>query len=267
MNIKIWFTAYGSANSGTRYRIEWDGVNPGDFVDLTDPPLDPTDRGDTFFIPYTTTLAEDAQAGSNIFVFDDATHFENGDRIKIDGETIVLGGLSEGENVFTDCTPGADNTIKRLHVQGAVVYKMHESFLHEDIDFGSRHAIRYRIHTIHDGVPLAPAEAIAVRPTPPRTNDFATLWGILDSSQGIPQPGVNIRLEISDGDNFNPRTAETFMTGAILATTDSDGYWDLMIPRGVAHVGGDAWRLYVGEKTHTLRQIPDVDALCYLEVI
>lgn len=266
MDITIWWRAYGSATSDTRYNVLSDIAESGVFVSLNENPLSPTDRGDTEYTPYVTTLAANIDAGATQIEVADGTDFDNGDRVKIDGETFILGGKSS--NVFANCTPGADGTIKRPHTAGAIVSAMHESYVDEDVSWPEgRHVIRYRVVTVVGPDELVAAEALAIRPGQPVTNDFTTLWGVLDGLDGTPLENEQVYIAIADQDNFNPRTAETFHQGRITAMTDEDGYWQLSVPRTLARVGGDNLALNVAGRAHTLNDIPNVDTICYLELI
>lgn len=266
MDITIWWRAYGSATGDTRYNIYNDIAVSGTFVLLNETPLTPTDRGDTEYMPYSTTLAENADRGATSLVLTDGTDFTDGDRVKIDGETFVLGGKSG--DTFSSCTPGADNTIMQPHLAGAEVWTMHESYTDEDVTFPTgRRVIRYRVRAVVGNVELVAAEAVAVYPEPPRTNDFCRIWGILDGLDGVPLAGKPVSLTIGDMDNFNPRTMETFHNATIATTTDNDGYWQLHAPRGIARVGVDTLTLNVDGRLHQLNDIPNQDTICYLEII
>lgn len=266
MDITIWWRAYGDASSGTEYNVYNDIAESGAFVLLTETAQAAIDRGDTGYGPYTTTLAENADEGGAVLVFVDGSNFSNGDRVKIEGETYILGG--KDGNTFAACTPGADNTITRPHLAGTEVWAMHESYTDEDVEFPEgRHVIRYRVRAVVDDVELVAAEAVAVNPEPPRTNDFCRIWGILDGLDGVPLAGKAVSLTIGDMDNFNPRTMETYHSGAISTTTDADGYWQLHAPRGIARVGADTLTLNVDGRTHQLEEIPNRDVVCYLEII
>ena len=266
MDITIWWRAYGSATGDTRYNVRNDIAASGSFVLLNETPLTPTDRGDTEYMPYGTALAENVERGGAVLVLVDGTNFSNGDRVKIDGETFILGG--KDTNTFTACTPGADNTITQAHLAGAEVWLMHESYLDEDVTFPEgRRVIRYRVTAVVDTVELVAAEAVAVNPEPPRTNDFCRLWGILDGLDGVPLPNKPVSLSIGDMDNFNPRTMETFHSGVISTATDDDGYWQLHAPRHIARVGLDTLTLSVDGRLHQLKEIPNQDTVCYLEIV
>lgn len=264
MDIRLWWRALGDADSATEYRIKWDGVTSGSFVDLD--VVEATDRGDGQYGPFVTALANELAPVDTVVTLDDGTNFGNGLRVKIGGETVRLDGV-QTINQFTDCLRGADNTIRLFHVVGSPVFSMHESYLHEDVNFGSRKVIRYRVSAIVGGVDLVAAEAVAVKPTLPLTNDFTRIWGILDQIWGVPIAGQQVSVTISDGDNYNPRTMETFLQSSQSTVTDDDGYWELLAPRGEAHIGGDALQLNVAGKQHRLTTIPNTDSICYIEVL
>lgn len=263
VDITLWWRAYGSADANTDYKIYSDKATSGTMVLLTTE--DAADRGDGNYYPYTSTLAADIAKGATSIDFTGVTGFNDGDRVKIEGETFVVDGLSG--TTFGDCTPGADNTLQYKHDAAATIYQMHETYTDSAVDFGSRHAIRYQVVVALAGGDLVAAECVAVNPTPPPTNDFCTVWGILDSTQGSSVVGNTVTLQIADGDNYNPRTAETYETGTISTTTDGDGYWELFFPRDVAHLGGDVLRLTVNGENISIASIPDQDTICYLELV
>lgn len=262
-DITVWWRAYGSADVNTDYIIQSDKATAGTFATVAT--VNATDRGDGNYYPYTSTLAEALDAGATSMTLTGVTGFIDGDRAKIEGETFILDGLTSV--TFADCTPGADSTVQAEHQAGATVYHMHESYTDSAVDFTGRNAIRYRVIVDLGSAQLVAAECVAVIPTPPPTNDFCRVWGILDSTQGGPVPAQTVTLQILDGDNYNPRTAETFESSQVEAATDADGYWELLLPRDVAHSGGDIFRLIVDGKTHSVSEVPDLDAVCYLEII
>ena len=262
VDVTLWWRAYGSADANTDYKIYSDKAVSGTMVLLTT--ANAADRGDGNYYPYTSTLANDIAKGATSIELTGVTGWANGDRAKIDGETFIFDGLSS--NTFGSCTPGADHTLSYAHTAGTTVYQMHETYTDSAVDFGSRQAIRYRVVVSLASGDLVAAECVAVNPTPPPTNDFCTVWGILDSTQGGPVEGNQITLQIRDGDNYNPRTAETYETGTITTTTDADGYWELFVPRDVAHLGGDVLTLTINGKSISISSVPDQDTICYLEL-
>lgn len=262
-DITIWWRAYGSADVNTDYLIQSDKAVSGTFATVSTE--DATDRGDASYVPYTSTLSEAIEAGATSITLTGSTGFTDGSRVKIDAETFIIDGKSG--DVFAACTPGADNTVQADHDADTTVYHMHESYTDSAVDFGSRNAIRYRVIVVVGSTNLVAAECVAVVPTLPPTNNFCRVWGMLESTQGAPMPGETITLQILDGDNYNPRSAETYDSAEVTTTTDADGYWQLLLPRDAAHSGGDVFRLIVDGETHTVSVVPDVDSISYLEVV
>lgn len=264
-DVTLWWKAYGFATSTTKYNVYSDAATPNVFLLLDDMPLDATDRGDTEYSPYTTTLAAALSANEQAMILADATNFGEGDRARVDKETILLDG-KDGDT-FASVLRGRGATIDRDHGVGVPVFAMHETHTDAGVDFGGRHVIRYQIKVLlPDDTELVAAEAVAVKPSPPPTNDLLTVWGIEDSLAGQPQAGVSVSMSISEGVIFNPGTGESFSAGSISTTTDASGYWELFVPRDVARSGG-ALNLNVGGRTRTLARVPDVDEICYLECI
>lgn len=271
MDIQLCWRAYGGADENTEYKILSDMAEPGTFVELDT--VEATDRGDSEYSPFTTALAANLGIGDTLVVLNDGSDFDGGMRIKIGGETIILG--SADGNSFGNCTRGADGTVRRPHAADAPVYAMHESYLHEDVNFilgeGEdavvRHVIRYQVVAVLGTVELVAAEAIAVNPGLPPTNDLTVIWGVLDTLTNQPASGTTVSVSLAGSGIFNVRTAEALAPGSQSTMTDADGYWELVVPRNTSLSTPGALQLSIGNQSHPLREIPDVDSICYLECI
>lgn len=259
----IYWSGYGSADVNTNYIVKSDETTSGTFATLAT--QNATDRGDASYAPYTAILVGNLSATDEVVEMGDATDFANGQRIKLGRETILLGGKSS--NTFGACSRGVDNTIPRSHTDGDTITAMHESYTDSSVTYGSRNLIRYRIiaELGDGGDQLVAAEAVAVKPTKPPTNDLCTVWGIVDEIPGTPQSGVAASLSISDGTFYNTATGETFGSGPS-DTTDEDGYFELFVPKDAIRSGG-ALTITVNGKAQAISSIPDVDAINYLECI
>lgn len=262
--LRVWWRAYGTADATTDYIIQSDKSVSGTFETLAT--QDATDRGDGFYYPFTSTLGTDIDADETELTMTGTVGVTAGARVKIDAETVLLG--DRVSNTFTGCTRGADGTLPAAHLADTTVYQMHESYGETLDPFGSRNAIRYRVIAVVNGVQDLPAECVVVKPTLPPTTNFCRVWGILESTQGAAMAGQTVTLQRQTGREYNPGTAETYARTLVTVTTDADGYWELLVPRNIARSGGDVFRLTVDGKFHPLAaSIPNVDTICYLELI
>jgi hypothetical protein len=275
-DITIRWNAKTGALSTTDYKIYSDVSASGTFVLLTT--RDATNRGDGGYGPYTTTLSTAIGAGSPggtlSMTFADATNFANNEFVVIDREFFKLGGKSG--STFATCTPGLGGSLKRAHAAGATVTKAHESYALTGITFGSRHVIRYRISALDSGIESPVSEGLAIYPTPLTptglyTADYAIMYGILDNF-GVPKSGVTVQLTINDADNFHPGTGELIYKRTYTTTSDNDGYWEIPVHRDISREGGDLYTLVIdpggsGEESYTIRSIPDIESVHYLECL
>lgn len=205
-DITLHWRAYGAADANTDYEIWWNGGASAPDFDLL-VTRDATDRGDGQYAPRETTLLAGIANVETSLSLASTTGFLAGDRVKIDRETIILG--PSIATPINDCVRGADGTIRRQHLADAAVYAMHESYLHAGVDFGSRKALRYQIVTVlSDGTRLTAAEATAVKPSLPPSNDYTVVWGLIDRTTNVPVEDVSVSLVLS-GHVFNPGTAES----------------------------------------------------------
>lgn len=270
VDLDLYWQAYGLADENTEYMILSDAAASGDFQVVATVPATDRDPDLGEYQPYLYVLGEAIDPTDRRIILDlaPASPFGDGTRIRIEGETIILGGTDFGQEIFPASKRGQDNTIRRAHAVGAVVAGMHEHYQDEGVDFTGRHVIRYHIVTItSDGAQL-PVEALAIKPTRAPTNDYCVIWGVAQDSLDQPIVGLAVRLAIVGNDVYNVRTGEVFSTDeAQDVQSDADGYWEVLAPRDVAISRLNAVRLTIGDRDIVLSGVPDVGAINYLECI
>jgi hypothetical protein len=254
---RIRWMGHSAADINTDYKIYSDEATANTYA------LIATQDATSPYAPVTTTLASAILAGATSIPLTLATGIANGNYIRIGRETFLVGGLSS--NTFADSVGGQHNTVPQDHAAGVPVYKMHETYLDTTVTYGSRHVIRYRVRALMSGVELVAAEAIAVNPTLPTTNDKITIWGIQDDIFGEPYAGITVTMTISNARSFNPGTMETIDAREKSTTTDASGYWEFTAHKDAAKAGGGQITLLIGSTPYTLIELPDVDTVCYLE--
>lgn len=269
VDVNLYWKAYDLADENTDYRIRSDVDGPGNFDTVAT--VDATEREESSgdYHPYMGALVA-AIGRDDIHIVYSGMGFEldNNQRIRIDGETIFTGGGNLSGEVWQDCKRGRDNTIRRPHAQYAAVAHMHESYEDEGVDFGARHVIRYEIITETSLGDTLAAEALAVKPSPPPTDDFCTIWGVLQDSMNQPLAGVPVRLVVVGNDVFNTRTGEVFSPDEVQNTlSDADGYWQVFAPKDVAISLLNAVKLVINEREFFLSEVPTLPAINYLECI
>lgn len=237
--VTVHWMAAANADVNSDYKIYHDLAASGTFVLAAT--QDATESSTGIYTPPATTLVAAIGVDDESLELTDATAFADDDIIWIDREAILAGGKSGA--VFGSCGRGQGSTVRREHAASAAVYKAHESKEFTSWDWGSRKAVRFRISHLTSAGESVAAEAIAVNPTMPPTNNLATIWGLLTDIQGNPKSGRKITLRIAQSDNYHYTTHETFLNETEEATTDADGYWEFFIPRDIDHAGGDRYTL------------------------
>lgn len=264
MDHKIWWTAYGSADANTRYEVWTDLATPNTFVSLATN-LSPHSNGAGGYTPRTSTLAAELSASALALTLASGggAIFANSDPVKIDRETVVLGG--ESGDAYNAISRGQHNTLRSQHANGTTVYKMHEYYDHTSVTWDDTHAFRYRIFCIHGGVRFIAAECVAVSPgtlptssepgVPPH-NDLCVVWGIEDKLDGTPIAGAAVTARIPQG-ILSPGTAEAYNATELSTTTNIRGYWQLVLPKDRARLGSGTMILIVAGRTYTISTIPN----------
>lgn len=264
-NVTLRWPASTDADASTDYKIESDETTSGTFAELAASPLDSTDRGDGSYVPYETTLNGAITAATTDLTLTDGTNFSNGDYIVIDKEIILLAGKST--NDFSGCTRGVGGTIPQAHLTGAAVYAVHESHADTPTYAADRYVIRYRVTRVQGSDTSVAAEATAVNPPLPPTNNLITLWGVLEDIQGNPKESTAAQLAISEADDYGQDTGEGILKLAESAQTDADGFFFFYVRRDVAHVGGGVYTLTINNQAFTIAELPDQEHVNYLEVV
>ena len=261
-DITLYWAGPSDADANTDYRIESDKGTSGTFatvatVDATSP-----------YASYTTTLdmADGLTATAVSLTVDDATNFADDDYVVIDRELILLGGKSS--ETFSTCTRNRGGTMPVAHADAATVANAHETYTDSAVNFGSRHCIRYRVIRVESSGESVAAEFLAVNPTLPPTNNLCRIWGVLDN-MSAPVSGVTVSLAIADSDNYHTDTSEVIRKATQTATTDNDGYFELLIPRNISRAGGDNFTLTIdpgnsGEYARTITTVSDTDSVNFL---
>lgn len=263
--------AYGLADEHTDYKIQSDATASGDFQDVAT--VDATEREESsgIYYPYLGSLVFAIGREDIRVIFTGmAIPLANNQRIRVAGETILTGKGDLGGEVFRNCRRGVDNTVRRPHDQYAAVAHMHESYTDEGVDFSTRHAIRYHLSTITSLGETLAAEALAVKPSLPPTEDYCTVWGVAQDSFNQPIVGLPVRLSIVGNDVFNVRTGEVFSPDEVQnVLSDADGYWEVIAPRSVAlsQPASSVVKLSISNRDIFLSEVPDVGAINYLECI
>ncbi|MCB0185998.1 MAG: hypothetical protein KDE31_17135, partial [Caldilineaceae bacterium] len=78
-----------------------------------------------------------------------------------------------------------------------------------------------------------------------------------------------VSLAIADSDNYHTDTSEVIRKATQTATTDNDGYFELLIPRNISRAGGDNFTLTIdpgnsGEYARTITTVSDTDSVNFL---
>ncbi len=259
---RIWWKGHSDAVSGTSYKIYSDVATPNVFTSVL-----ATQAAQSPYAPPTSTLVNAIDANDISLELSVTTNFADDDYAKIERESILLDGKTG--SVYAALTRGAHNTIRQSHPAGITVFRMHETYLHTGITWGSRHVIRYRVRVIitAGGPELVAAEAVVVNPTLPATNDKIVIWGIQDDAKGEPAAGLNVSMTLNTAKSFGPGTMETLDVKPQTAITDASGYWELVAQRDVARVGGGQFILTIDGVQYPIIELPDQDTICYLECV
>lgn len=271
VDVMLRWKAYGLADADTDYRIESDVAGPGDFNDVATIDANEREFESGIYYPYLGSLVSAIGRDDIRIVFTGMEiELSNNEYIRIDGETIITGKGDLGGELFQNCTRGSDNTIRRPHAQYAAVAHMHETYIDEGVDFGSRHVVRYRIATITAEGETLTTEALAVKPSLPPTDDYCTVWGVMQNSFDQPIVGLPVQLSIVGDDVYNTRTGEVFSPDEIQSvTSDMDGYWEVVAPRSIVLSRSTSLvvKLTINGRDIFLSEVPDVGAINYLECI
>ena len=264
-DVTLRWPAATDADASTDYQIESDETTSGTFAELAASPLNSTDRGDGSYVPYETTLNGALTASATDLTLTSGTNFSNGDYIIIDKEMILLAGKST--NDFSGCTRGVGGTIPQAHSDGAAVYAVHESHADTPTYASGRYVIRYRITRVQGSDTSVAAEATAVNPPLPPTNNLITLWGVVEDIQGNPTENTAVQLMINEADDYGQDTGEGILKTTESAQTDADGFFCFYVRRDVAHVGGGVYTLTVNNQSFTIAELPDQEHVNFLEAV
>ena len=264
-NVTIRWPAATDADVDTDYKIESDETTSGTFAEVTGSPQNASDRGDGSYTPYSTTLNGAITATDTSLTLTDATNFADGDYILIDKEMILLAGKSG--SAFSGVTRGVGGTIPQAHSNGATVYHVHESFSDTPTYAAQRYVIRYRVTRVQGSDVSVAAEATAVNPPLPPTNNLITIWGIVEDIQGNPESGIAATLTISEADDYGQDTGEGILKTTETDSTDNDGFFSFYVRRDVARVGGGTYTLTVNGQSFTIADLPDQEHINYLEAV
>ncbi len=264
-NVTLRWPAATDADASTDYKIESDVSTSGTFVALAASPLNATDRGDGSYTPYQTTLSAALTAAATSLSLTSATNFDDGDYIIVDKEMILLAGKSGSS--FSGVTRGVGGTIPQAHDSGAAVYQVHETHADTPTYASGRYVIRYRITRVQGSDTSVAAEATAVNPPLPPTNNLITLWGIVEDIQGNPENNITVQLTINEANDYGQDTGEGILKTTESTTTDADGFFYFYVRRDVAHVGGGVYTLTVNSQAFTIADLPDQEHVNYLEAV
>jgi hypothetical protein len=264
-DVTIRWPAATDADASTDYQIDSDETTSGTFAELAASPLNSTDRGDGSYVPYETTLDGALTAEATSLTMTDATNFADGDYIIVDKEMILLAG--KASNTFSGVTRGVGGTIPQAHLTGAAVYAVHESHADTPTYAAERYVIRYRVTRVQGSDASVAAEATAVNPPLPPTNNLITLWGVMEDIQGNPEENIAVQLAINEADDYGQDTGEGILKTTESAQTDADGFFFFYVRRDVAHVGGGVYTLTINNQAFTIAELPDQEHVNYLEAV
>lgn len=264
--VTLWWAGAGDATAATSYRVESDEAASGTFVTVVTQAA--TDRGDGSYAPYTTTLAASIAAAGTTVELADGTNFAAQSYAQIGREMMKLGG--KAGNVYSSCTRGVAGTLPAAHGAGTAVAAAHESYA-DDVTFGGRHVVRYRIVRVQDGAESVAALALALRPSPPPDTGRTTVYGIVVSPAGEVQIGVAVELAVEGAGNYSIGTESLHHRVQKTTSTDADAYFEVFIPRDIDEEGGHVHILTIAPGTEaelewTIESVPDVEAVNFLEL-
>lgn len=264
--VLVW-TASLDATVATTYAITSDETTSGTFASVTSQSASLNGAG-SVYTPVSTTLNGSLTATATTVVLTDGTNVSASDYIEVDGELIKLG--TKSTHTFSGCTRGAGASPAVSHSDGATVYVAHETYTDLAVDFGSRNVIRYRV-TANDGTDDAvPTEMLAVIPGDPPDDSLTTVWGVVMYTDGTPKSGVSVTMAPATVGNYRPSSSEIWSTSSQSTSTDTDGYWQLYLPRDVDLSSADSFTINVGESgaedSATVTSVPDVAYVNYLEL-
>jgi hypothetical protein len=266
-DLTLAWVAASDATASTTYAITSDETTSGTFATVTTYSAT-TNAGGSLYTPDSTTLNGALTASVTTVVLTDGANFSEDDYVRIDGEVIQLG--TKSTHTFSACTRGVGASPPVSHSNGATVYRAHEEYTDTAVDFGSRYAIRYRI-TANDGTNDAvPEEIVAVVPGDPPDDSLTTVWGLVHYTNGTPKSGVAVSVVPATTGVYRPSSSEVWSVSSQSASTDSDGYWQLYLPRDAELSSADSFTLNVGESgvedSATVTSVPDQASICYLEL-
>jgi hypothetical protein len=251
--VTIRWAAASDATATTDYQILNDAVQAGTFVSVAT--SDATDRGDGSYTPYTTTLNGNVLANATSLTLTDAGNFAENDYVLVRYEVIKLG--PQTDNTFNGCLRAQAGTLSRDHPTGSAVEHMHESYV-DTVDFTTRQVVRYKVVRVENTAESLPFEMLAVRPTLPPDATLCTVYGIVENMAGVPQAGVAVSLALTPDDSLDPSTGELISTTAQTTVTDTEGYFEVFVPRNVARLNAAELTLTIGEVEWIIASVPDV---------
>lgn len=263
------WVAYGLANVDTDYEVWSDEATPGTFVLAYTKNAGERLSLSGEYGPYVGVLTDEITKDSaDIHISGGdpsvSTDFENEDWAKIEGETVQLDHSIDSNVTFPGSRRGVDYTIRRSHAAGTTVLEIHEVLVDTTVSFGARHVIRYKLITVTPDGDLVPVEGLAVNPTLPPTSDHCMIWGVINDTENLPLSGIAVSL-IPSQRIYNVRTGEVVRETAQTTTTDTDGYFEVIALRDVAASRTGVLELTVDGQAVILTEIPDENAVNYLE--
>jgi len=264
--VTLRWAASSEATAASTYGIYSDVTTSGTFVLLASQAA--TDRGDGTYTPYTTTLNGGITDTDIEIVLTDGTNFADSSYIAIGKESILLDGKST--HTFSTCTRGVGSGLPAAHLTAVAVNAMHESYVATSVEFGSRNVVRYRITHTLSAVESIASELLAIVPTVPPNDNLSTCYGVLNDIQGNPLPSIPVRLTISDAGDYYADTGELMHMETESTSTDNDGYFEVYLPRDVAHAGSQTYTLTVasgeaGQVIYAITTVADANAFHFLE--
>jgi hypothetical protein len=258
---KIKWVGPADANASTQYRIEADKTTPGTFETVD------TVSAQFPYAAAQTTLDGNLTQTSTSVTLTSATGIVEDDIIVIGSERIRLG--TQAGLIFNNCERGVEGTLSEAHSDGDDVLLSHEEYIDEDVDFGERHAMRYRIIRIQDSIESLAIELIAFAHPIPNKNQ-CILFGVIERLDGgLGKSGVPVALTLNELDNYGPDTGELIYTDSPNTETkesDADGYWHFKVRRDIARLGGGALSLLIGALPWNITSIPDREFINFLEI-
>lgn len=261
----IWAAAPG-ADSGYQYRIMADKATPGTYAQVA--LVDSVAGPDSQHSPIMSTLAAQLNPADTTISLLAGTgvDFASVDYVAVGGTLIELGAL-DSTDVYT-IAGIVGGTLAEIHAVGTVVYAAHMSYIDPNVDFGTRHVIRYRVETVDGDDGDEGQEFVAVNPSVPDDNSLCTVWWIDERAVGgDAYAGLETKLSfVGSGWDRLTATGEHLPSYEETVATDSDGYVEFQVVRDRARKGAGAYA-FSGGLTADVVSVPDQASAHVSEVI